>query len=147
MPAAVPNPGAIRRIAARRVLQTNGGRPVVVTLSVPKPVRGWDWGCALQITGLDSAWRRPKYVFGIDGLQALELAMRAAAQAIEAKAPTLVWLDQAGEPGMPQFLPWVPQPKEQRRLKAMAEREAMKVYRQLERTHKAKMTRQRRPIG
>jgi hypothetical protein len=79
-------------------------------------------------------------MFGIDGLQALELAMRAAAQAVEGEAPKLVWLDQAGEPGMPQFLPFVPQPKEQRRLKAMAERQC----RHLERTYKKKLAEQRR---
>ena len=73
--------------------------------------------------------------------------MRAAAQAVEREVPKLVWLDQAGEPGMPQFLPFVPLPKEQRRFKAMAEREAMKGCRQLERTYKKKLAGQRRRRG
>jgi hypothetical protein len=48
---------------------------------------------------------------------------------------------------MPQFLPFVPQPKELRRLKAMAEREALRVCRHLERTYKKKLAEQRRPMG
>ena len=31
-----------------------------------------------QITGLNTTWRRPKYVFGIDGRQALHVAMQCA---------------------------------------------------------------------
>jgi hypothetical protein len=69
-------PRTIRRIAARRVFQSTDGKPIVLTLGVPQPVPGSDWGCALQITGLNTSWRRPKYVFGINGLQALHLAMQ-----------------------------------------------------------------------
>src|SRR5206468_10508368 len=50
----------------------------IFTLGVPQAVPGSDWGCPLQITGLNTIWRRPKYVFGIDGLQALHLAMKCA---------------------------------------------------------------------
>ena len=69
-------PPRIRRIAARRMYRAPSGKPVVVTLGVPEPVPGSDWGCPLQITGRNTIWRRPKYVFGIDGLQALHLAMK-----------------------------------------------------------------------
>ena len=58
-------PRTIRRIAARRVFRTPSGKPVVVTLGVPQAVPGSDWSCPLQITGLNSTWRRPEYVFGI----------------------------------------------------------------------------------
>jgi hypothetical protein len=38
----------------------------VLTIGVPQPVPGSDWGCPLQITGLNTSWRRPRYVFAID---------------------------------------------------------------------------------
>jgi hypothetical protein len=97
-------PRTIRRIAARRVFQSANGKPVVLTIGVPQPVPGLDWGCALQITGLKAGWSRPRYVFGIDGVQALQLAMKCAAAVIESTRPPLTWLDQ-GDYLMPKFLP------------------------------------------
>jgi hypothetical protein len=35
------------------------------------------------MTGLKKTWRRPKYVLGTDGLQALQLAMQCAGAALE----------------------------------------------------------------
>ena len=82
-------PRTIRRIAARRVFQSASGRPVVLTIGVPQAVPGSDWGCALQITGLKTAWRRPRYVFGVDGIQALHLAMTHAGVILESTKPIL----------------------------------------------------------
>jgi hypothetical protein len=101
-------PPTIRRIAARRVFLSANGKPVVLTLGVPQPVPGSDWGCALQITGLNTGWRRPRYVFGIDGLQALHLAMKCAASVLESTKPQLEWLGEKGDLGMPRFLPELP---------------------------------------
>lgn len=130
-------PRSIRRIAARRVFQLPNGQPVVLTIGVPQPVPGSDWGCALQITGLNSSLRRPRYVFGIDGLQALQLAMKCAEAALESRKPELVWLGEPGDLGMPKFLPELPQPY-QDRLAAIVEREATRFWRRLERAYKAK---------
>src|SRR5207249_3566969 len=130
-------PRTIRRIAARRVFQLRNGKPVVLTLGVPQPVPGSDWGCPLQITGLNTRWRRPRYVFGIDGLQALHLAMQCAGAVLESAKLRLEWLGQAEDLGMPKFLPPLPKP-EQDRLEAMVEREAIKFWRSIERAHKAK---------
>ena len=47
-------PRTIRRIAARRVFKAPSGKLVVGTLGVPQAVPGLDWGCALQITGLNT---------------------------------------------------------------------------------------------
>ena len=87
-------PPRIRRIAARRVFKSPSGKPVVLTFGVPQPVPGSDWGCALQITGLNTEWRRPRYVFGIDGLQSLHLAMKCAGAVIESAKMKLEWLGQ-----------------------------------------------------
>ena len=130
-------PRTIRRIAARRVFKAPSGKPVVVTLGVPQPVPGSDWGCALQITGLDTTWRRPKYVFGIDGLQALHLAMQCAGAVLESTKRRLEWLGQTEDLGMPKFLPWLPKPQ-QARLEAIVERELTRWVRGAERARKAR---------
>lgn len=136
-------PPRIRRIAARRVFKVPSGKPVVLTIGVPQPVPGSDWGCALQITGLNTEWRRPRYVFGIDGLQALHLAMKCAGAVIESAKLKLEWLGQTEYLDMPKFLPTLPKPQ-QDRLEAMVEREAIKFWRRLERAHKAKASKRRK---
>jgi hypothetical protein len=98
-------PTTIRRVAARRVFQSANGESVVLTVGVPQRVPGSDWGCAVQITGLNTSWRRPKYVFGIDGLQALDLAIKCAAAVLESAQVDLAWLGEKGDLGMPKFLP------------------------------------------
>jgi hypothetical protein len=135
-------PARIGRIAARRVFKAPGGRPVVVTLGVPRAVPGSDWGCPLQITGLNTTWRRPRYVFGIDGLQALHLAMKCADQVLQSAKLELEWLGQTQDLGMPKFLPVLPKPY-QDRLEAMVERETTRFWRSVERAHKAKASKRR----
>lgn len=111
----------------------------MLTIGVPQPVPGSDWGCALQVTGMKTGWQRPRYVFGIDGLQALHLAMKCADVVLESATPQLAWLGERGDLGMPKFLPPLPKPH-QDRLEAMVEREATKFWRSVERAHKAKRT-------
>jgi hypothetical protein len=129
-------PRVIHRIAARRVFHLPNGKPVVLTIGVPQPVPGSDWGCAVQITGMNTGWHRPRYVFGIDGLQALHLAMKCADAVLESANEKLIWL---GEPGlgMPKFLPGVPEPL-QDRLEAIVEREAAKLWRSAVRARRRK---------
>ena len=130
-------PPRIRRIAARRVYRAPSGKPVVVTLGVPQPVPGSDWGCPLQITGLNRTWRKPKYVFGIDSFQALHLAIQGAGVVLESAKQKLEWLGQTEDLGVPKFLPWLPKPQ-QERLEAVIERELTKWVRRAERAHKTK---------
>src|SRR5262245_22840037 len=137
-------PRTIRRIAARRVFQSANGKPVVLVLGVPQPVPGSDWGCALQITGLKTSWRRPRYVFGIDGLQALHLAMKCATDALTSAEADLQWLGQKGDVMLPRFLPDLPR-QQQARLEAIVEREVIKFWKRVERHHKAKALRHRTP--
>ena len=139
-----PAPPRIRRIAARRVFKAPSGKPVVLTLGVPQAAPGSDWGCPLQITGLNTTWRRPKYVLGIDGLQALHLAMKCADAVLQSAKVELEWLGQTEDLGMPKFLPPLPKPQ-QDRLEAMVEREATKFWRSVERAHKAKTSKRVRP--
>jgi len=121
------------------VFQSANGKPVVLTLGVPQPVPGSDWGCPLQITGLKTRWHRPKYVFGIDGLQAIYLAMKCADAVLKAAKPGLTWFaGEEGDLGMPKFIP--PElPKIQRdRVEASVERQAIRFWRRVERAHKTK---------
>ena len=113
----------------------------MLTIGVPQPVPGSDWGCPLQITGLTTTWRRPKYVFGIDGLQALHLAIQCAGAVLESARRKLEWLGQTEDLGMPKFLPWLRKPQ-QDRLEAMIERELTKWVRRAESAHKAKRSKE-----
>jgi hypothetical protein len=136
-------PQTIRRIAARRAFRSANGKPVVLTIGVPQPVAGSDWGCPLQITGLNTSWRRPQYVFGIDGLQALHLAMKCADTVLESTKPRLAWLDESGDLGMPKFIPDLPKPQKAR-LQALVDREALRFWKSVVRAHKAKGSRKSR---
>jgi len=136
-------PRTIRRIAARRVFHSAKVKPVVLTLGVPQPVPDSDWGCALQITGLKTSWRRPRYVFGIDGLQALHLALKCATAVLTSAKRELEWFGQKGESMLPKFLPDLPK-REQDRLEAFVEREALKFWKGVERAGKAKASRRRK---
>jgi hypothetical protein len=46
----------------------------------------------VQITGLTTGLHRPRYVFGIDGFQALQLAITFAEAVIDSEKPKLVWV-------------------------------------------------------
>jgi hypothetical protein len=131
-------PRTIRRIAARRVFQIAGRRKnVVLTLGVPRPVSGSDWGCAVQITGVKTEWSRPRYVFGIDGLQALHLAMQAAGATLESCGVELEFLGQTEDLIMPGFLPHLPKPV-RKRIDAFIERELEKFVAEAEKRHAAR---------
>ena len=109
----------------------------MLIIGVPVPVPGSDWGCPLQIAGLNKHWRRPRYIFGIDGLQALHLAMQCADAMLESAKPRLAWLGKKGDLGLPKFVPELPPPHRER-LEALVEREAIKLWRQIERAAKSK---------
>jgi hypothetical protein len=53
-------------------------------------------------------------VVGIDGIQALHLAMKCAAAILESTRPKLDWSGEKGNLGMPKFLPDLPKPQQGR---------------------------------
>jgi hypothetical protein len=77
-------------------------------------------------------------VFGIDGLQALHLAMKCADAMLRSSRLKLGWLGQSDDLGMPKFLPSLTKPH-QDRLEVMVEREATKFWRRVAMAH-AKFT-------
>lgn len=131
-------PSTIHRVAARRIFTRPDGKPVVLTLGVPRRVPGSDWGCALQITGVATPYRRPKYIFGIDALQSLELALHRAGAVLDGVKVPLVWLDGLGTLGMPRFLPLLPEKAEQDRIMLVVEREVARSWARLRRRRGAR---------
>ena len=129
-------PRTIRRIAARRVFHTRSGKEVVLTLGVPQPVPGSDWGCAVQIAGLTASWARPGYVFGIDGIQALHLAMKCADMMLTSARVQLFFLGQSEDLMMPRFFPDVLPKRERERVEAFAERQLEKYVAAAKRRHR-----------
>ena len=97
----------------------------------------------MQITGLNTTWRRPRYVFGIDGIQALHLAMQCADAVLESTKPPLTWLGENGDLGMPKFIPDLPKPQKDR-LQELVERQAVRFWKSVERAHKPKRSRKSR---
>ena len=134
-----PAPRRISRVAARRVFQRPGkGRhPVILTIGVPQRLPGSDWGCPVQITGLHRWLSRPRFVFGIDGLQALHLAMQFASATLETSGYELEWLGKKGDLGFPRFLPNLPKSR-QDRLERIVEREVARFYAVVKRRTKRK---------
>ena len=68
--------------------------------------------------------------------------MQCATAVLESEKRKLEWLGQRADLGMPKFLPWLPQPQ-QDRLEAIVERELTRLLRRAERAHKAKASTRR----
>jgi hypothetical protein len=60
--------------------KTGRRRIVKVEFGTPTPVAGSDWGCRLRITGLPTKFDQG--IFGIDAVQALELALQEAGSTV-----------------------------------------------------------------
>jgi hypothetical protein len=107
-------------------------RSVTLTIRVPQPVAGSDWGCAVQITGLGRWLSWPRFIFGIDGIQALHLALQFASATLESSGDKLEWLGQKGDLGFPRFLANLPKPQ-QDRVEVIVQREVTRLYAAAER--------------
>lgn len=100
----------------------------------------------MQITGLNTSWRRPRYVFGVDGLQALHLAMKCATADLESADADLEWLGQKDFLALPKFLPDLPKPLQQR-LEAMVEREAARLWALVQRSRVKRSAKRKKSTG
>ncbi|XXY18801.1 hypothetical protein WME88_04005 [Sorangium sp. So ce216] len=88
-----PTPIAVRRYSVE-------GQPELeITLKIgqPFPVSppGVDWACPVALEGLGDG--QVKCVYGIDGVQAVQLAMQYARNQLEASGLQLLWMNE--EPG------------------------------------------------
>src|SRR5215203_1992280 len=90
----------INRVAARRVFhRAKDGKPVVLTIGVPHQAPRRDWACAVRVTGLDPWLSRSRLIFGVDGVQALQLAIQFASATLESCGHRLQWLGQTADLG------------------------------------------------
>lgn len=76
---------------------------------------------------------RPRLIFGIDGVQALDLAIHYAKSTLKTSGYKLEWLGQSHDLGFPpRLLACLPK-REQQRIERMVEREVRRTYAAAER--------------
>ena len=76
----------------------------MIRIGVPRRLRGgWDWGCPVEIVGLDPP--RLRYVFGVDAFQALQLGLDYIAVRTSAAPVPPYWFDPEGGAGFTRSVP------------------------------------------
>ena len=118
-------------IIARRVFTVaeTRRRHVVVAFGMPRAVPGWDWACPVSVKGLPGLRSTPRPVFGIDALQALELALQYARATLWRHAPRLSWLDHRGDLGLAGSIPSYLPRKVQAKFESEVRRASIKFWR------------------
>ncbi|MGK3985562.1 hypothetical protein WME99_21125 [Sorangium sp. So ce136] len=94
-------------IAERRLsVVGEPGRMVTVTIGKPMRKPSGDWACPVDIQGLEAAVRDSAY--GVDAVQALQLAFEGARQTLKKSGLPVTWCDgEAGETGFPMAVPYI----------------------------------------
>jgi hypothetical protein len=113
----VPKPRTLGQVIAARQLRVPGEpkRTVTIRIGLPRRLRdGWDWGCPVEITGLDAPSIR--YVFGVDAFQALQLGLDYIAIRTSTATVRPFWFEPEHGPGFtrslfPSYLPLAAQEK------------------------------------
>jgi hypothetical protein len=92
----------IGRVAASRTLErgTKNARPVRVRVGHARRAPEGDWECRYEIVGIGKP--RRMRVFGVDGLQAMPLAMVALRSDLETWGKDLRWLEWPAYRGVPE---------------------------------------------
>ncbi|WP_437650290.1 DUF6968 family protein [Sorangium sp. So ce362] len=93
---------------AERRLSVVGEPGRVVTVTIGKPMRkpSGDWACPVDIQGLQEAVRDSAY--GVDAVQALQLAFETARQSLKNSGLPVTWCDgEPGETGFPVAVPYI----------------------------------------
>lgn len=102
----VPKPRTLGRVIAARQLHVPGepNHTVTVRIGLPRRLRGgWDWGCPVEITGLDAPSFR--YVFGVDAFQALQLGLDYIAIRTSTATARPFWFEPGDDAGFTRSLP------------------------------------------
>jgi hypothetical protein len=86
---------AERQVVATRRFRSASGSDVIVTVYQPHLIQSEQWKCGFTILGLPEALEDSSY--GVDSLQAVEMAFQGIRVHLERSGETLTWLD--GEPG------------------------------------------------
>ncbi len=115
-------------IVAERFLELNGqAKAVRVRLRKPRrdPKTGNYW-CTFDVSGLDDMHFK---LWGVDSLQALQLAIRAAGELLREEGPGLTWCGDS-DLGFPKVYPSFLSPMAQARIERIIDREIEKEERQ-----------------
>ena len=90
-------------VIAQRILHTEDGGCITVSIGQPVQVEGWDWACPYRIEGLKVPIAHR--VFGIDALQTLQLVSVSIRTELEQCGEPLTWLnDDFWQAGFPMLL-------------------------------------------
>ncbi len=130
----VPRPRSLGQVVAVRRLQRYGepGHPVIVRIGVPRKLRGgWDWGCPVEIHGLDAPHLR--YVFGVDAFQALQLGLDYIAIQVATSIPQPFLFERGDEAGFAEAVARYLPPRTRRKLATLSERILSRRAKQLKR--------------
>ena len=134
MPLATGKSRSSSRVVARRVLQLAPDQSrITVTVEAPEPDPGSgnkDWRCCFRISGL--AERTKLYAYGIDGFQALQLAMVGIRSVLEPHRSNLSWAGGPLESAFPMYVPYGWGQKFTRRLEKSINHEVSDLCRQIE---------------
>jgi hypothetical protein len=96
----------LKPVIVERTLRSEGGaaRPVQLRLGMPRPSPKGDWECPYQIVGLGKS--RSQVAYGLDGMQALLMAVEALRVTIEESGERLAWEGgENGDHGLPRVVP------------------------------------------
>ncbi|WP_437992364.1 DUF6968 family protein [Sorangium sp. So ce145] len=117
-------------IAERRYsVEGQPGREIILKIGRPFEVSppGVDWACPVVFEGLDDGCS--KCVYGIDGVQAIQLAMQYARNQLEASGLQLLWMtDEPGDLGLPRPIESTLGVWFQRELEQMVESEQRRMH-------------------
>jgi hypothetical protein len=132
--------GSFGTIVAERTLTLVGRTAAQVRIIIGKPRkdrRSSDYCCPYRLEGMGDG--RVQESWGVDSVQALQLAMQAIRVQLEPHSDSLEWLGgQGGSLGFPKVIPDVLGPKLTRRLEKLVERELDRHARTLERRGRRK---------
>ncbi len=117
-------------IAVRRfTVADEPGREVVLTIGKPRPdpKPGGAWMCSVLIEGIPKERRRN--IYGVDAIQALQLALTYARHELDASGLALTWRDPhaPGDIGLPLSAPSTYGVYFQRRIEHYIEREELEI--------------------
>jgi hypothetical protein len=102
---------------------------VIVRLGAPRKLRaGWDWGCPVEIRGLEEP--RLRYVYGVDAFQALQLGIDYIAIRVATSVPQPFQFEPGDGSGFSGSISRLFPPKTRRKLEALSEQASSKRIKQ-----------------
>jgi hypothetical protein len=121
-------------IGVRRLSRNASNKYVTVSLGKPQKMKGGDWKCPFQITGI----RGIRYGYGIDAIQAITTALEGIRVILGQSREGLSWAGgEAGDPGFDRILSTSFGLKFTRRLNRIVDREIVRFVRTLESRHRS----------